>query len=56
MPRDPIINDHFADCLWMNNKKIQARYYWKYVLSLDSVEEELKKTINNKLLFGLEKT
>ena len=55
MPRDPIINDHFADCLWMNNKKIQARYYWKYVLSLDSVEEELKKTINNKLLFGLKK-
>ena len=56
MPRDPTINDHFADCLWMNNKKIQARYYWKYVLSLDSAEEELKKTINNKLLFGLEKT
>ena len=56
MPRDPIINDHFADCLWMNNKKIQARYYWKYVLSLDSAEEELKKTINNKLLFGLDKT
>ncbi len=56
MPRDPIINDHFADCLWMNNKKIQARYYWKYVLSLDSAEEELKKIINDKLLFGLEKT
>ena len=56
MPRDPIINDHFADCLWMNNKKIQARYYWKYVLSLDSAEEELKEIINNKLLFGLEKT
>ena len=55
MPRDPIINDHFADCLWMNNKKIQARYYWKYVLSLDSAEEELKKTISNKLLFGLKK-
>ena len=56
MPRDPIINDHFADCLWMNNKKIQARYYWKYVLSLDSAEEELKEMIKNKLLFGLEKT
>ena len=56
MPRDPIINDHFADCLWMNNKKIQARYYWKYVLSLDSAEEELKEIINIKLLLGLEKT
>ena len=28
MPSDPIVNDHFADCLWMNNQKIQARYYW----------------------------
>ena len=31
MPQDPIVNDHFADCLWMNNNKIQARYFWKNV-------------------------
>ena len=55
MPNDPIVNDHFADCLWMNNKKIQARYYWNYVLNLDSTEDELKKTVEKKLLFGLEK-
>ena len=24
MPQDPIVNDHFADCLWKNNQKIQA--------------------------------
>ncbi len=56
MPQDPIINDHFADCLWMNDKKIQARYYWKYVLTLEDTEKELRQKIENKLLFGLEKS
>ena len=53
MPGDPVINDHFADCLWMNNYKIQARYYWKNVLKMDSAEEELKREVEKKLLFGL---
>ena len=56
MPNDPVVNDHFADSLWKNNKKIQARYYWKYVLSLEDVETELKEKIQNKLLLGLDKT
>ena len=55
MPNDPIVNDHFADCLWMINKKIQARYYWEYVLTLEDTEDELREKIKNKLLFGLEK-
>ena len=42
MPRDPVINDHFADCLWMNNNKIQARYYWNNALEFD-VDANLKK-------------
>ena len=42
---DPIINDHFADCLWMNNYKIQARYYWKNVLNLKKDDEKLKKSM-----------
>ena len=42
LPLDPIINDHYADTLWMLNKNIQARYVWKYVLKLDSTEKELK--------------
>ena len=36
---DPIVNDHFADILWMNGEKIQARYYWKYVLNLEDTEK-----------------
>ena len=44
MPTDPIVNDHFADCLWKNGEKIQARY-WNYVLKLESTEEEMKKLL-----------
>ncbi len=53
MPRDPVINDHFADCLWMNNNKIQARYYWNNALEFKA-EDKLKKKIKRKILFGLE--
>ena len=53
LPQDPVINDHYADALWMTKKNIQARYVWKYVLNLDDTEEELKKNINKKLVFGL---
>ncbi len=51
-PSDPVVNDHYADSLWMNNKNIQARYYWKYVLTLDEAEPELKNKIKKKLIFG----
>ena len=54
-PLDPIINDHYADTLWMVNKNIQARYFWKHVLSLDDTEEELRNNINKKLIFGINK-
>ena len=53
MASDPVINDHFADVLWMSNNSLQARYYWNYVLKLKNTEENLKKRIENKLLFGL---
>ena len=53
MASDPVINDHYADALWMNNNKLQARYYWNYVLRLEKIEEKLKKKIEQKLLFGL---
>ena len=53
MASDPVINDHYADVLWMNNKKLQARYYWNYVLKLKKIEEKLKKEVEHKLLFGL---
>ena len=52
MPSDPVINDHFADTLWMNGEKIQARYYWKYVLSLEKTKISLKDKIAKKILNG----
>ena len=53
MPADPIINDHYGDVLWKNGNKIQARYYWKYVLNLEDAEEDLKNNIKEKLILGL---
>ncbi len=53
MPADPIVNDHFGDVLWKYGNKIQARYYWNYVLNLDETEDELKNQVRNKLILGL---
>jgi tetratricopeptide (TPR) repeat protein len=53
LPSDPIINDHYADTLWMLNKKIQARYIWSNILKLNEVEQKLKDDINKKLIFGI---
>ena len=53
MPEDPIVNDHYGDILWKLDRKIQARYFWKSVLSLKDTEEEMKKTIKSKLTEGL---
>ena len=55
LPLDPIINDHYADTLWMLNKNIQARYFWNYILKLDSTEQKLKDNISKKLIFGINK-
>ena len=53
MPSDPIVNDHYADVLWMNGQTIQARYIWNYVLNLEEAEKNLKKEVEKKLLLGL---
>ena len=53
MPADPIVNDHYGDVLWKSGNKIQARYYWNYVLNLKDTEEDLKNNIKNKLILGL---
>ena len=55
LPSDPIINDHYADTLWMLNKNIQARYFWKSILNLGGTKEQLKKEIINKINFGISK-
>ena len=53
MPADPIINDHYGDVLWKNGNKIQARYFWNYVLNLKETEKDMKENIKDKLISGL---
>ena len=53
MPSDPILNDHYGDVLWMQNKKIQARYYWKYALESKDADEKIRKSTKQKIIFGL---
>ena len=55
MPDDPIVNDHYGDILWQLDRKIEAQYFWKNVLSLDDTEEEMKDKVYIKILKGLKK-
>jgi len=55
LPLDPIINDHYADNLWMLNKNIQARYIWGNILKFSDVKQKLKDDIEKKLIFGINK-
>ena len=50
MASDPVVNDHYADALWMNSNKLQARYYWNYVLKLKKTEKKLKKKNQAKVI------
>jgi len=52
---DPIVNDHYGDILWRLNRKIEATYFWRNVLTFKDTEEEKKKQIYYKLLKGLKK-
>ena len=54
-PNDSVITDHYADTLWMLNRKIQAKYLWKSVLkNSDSVEIDKDKN-KEKILKGKKK-
>ena len=53
MPYDPIVNDHYGDILWMLDRKIQARYFWKNVIKMENTEEEMIEKINLKIIQGL---
>ena len=53
MPADSIVNDHYGDVLWKNGNKIQARYYWNYVLNLEKTKNDLRESIKNKLMSGI---
>ena len=54
MPNDPIVNDHYGDILWKLDRKIQARYFWTNVLTMDDIEKDELEKINIKLIRGLE--
>ena len=56
MPQDPIVNDHYGDILWKLNRKIQARYFWQYVLKLEETEDAMKKNIKEKLIDGIKQS
>ena len=53
LPADPVVNDHYGDALWKNGNKIQARYYWNYVLNLEKTDDKLKAIVEQKLIKGL---
>ena len=56
MPKDPIVNDHYGDVLWMLNRKIQAKYYWESAIQSKDAEDDMKENISKKLLKGLEES
>ena len=56
MPNDPIVNDHYGDILWKLDRKLQARYFWESVLNFKTTEDDMKKSILNKLLKGPKET
>jgi hypothetical protein len=39
--------------LWKLNRKIQARYFWNNVLSLEDADEDIIKNINIKMIEGI---
>ena len=52
-PSDVVIIDHYADTLWMLDRKLQAKYYWKYILNSEDTQDINKVLIKKKLIFGL---
>ncbi len=56
MPKDPIVNDHYGDVLWMLNRKIQAQYYWESAIKSKDIENDFKKNISKKLIKGLDES
>ena len=53
-PSEAVIYDHYGDVLWTNGKEIQARYVWQNAIKLKNIEQDLKESINKKIIFGLE--
>ena len=56
VPKDPIVNDHYADILWKLDRKIQAKYYLESALNSEDTKNKLKLNISKKLLKVLDES
>ena len=54
-PEDPTINDHLGDVYWKVGRVTEARYQWARVLDFENKDEELLKSVQQKLENGLPK-
>ena len=51
-PADPDINNHLGDAYWQAGRRIEARFQWQLVLTLEP-ETKLKSEVEAKLQYGL---
>ena len=52
-PEDPTINDHLGDAYWRVGRKLEANYQWRYSLSLEPEDEDLRKSLEKTITSGL---
>jgi hypothetical protein len=52
-PGDPEINDHLGDAYWRVGRRIEARFQWDRVLTLEP-SEEIRARVEAKLTSGLD--
>ena len=53
LPTDPTIADHLGDIMWRLGRKLEARYYWEFVVNAEDVEQKVLETAKEKIIFGL---
>jgi tetratricopeptide (TPR) repeat protein len=53
VPSEPVIHDHLGDAYWMVGRRLEARFQWSHARDLEPDDEELLKTIADKLENGL---
>ena len=51
-PYESEVYDHYGDVLWKQKKYLQARYVWKNALTLENIELDRKKRIQEKIING----
>jgi Flp pilus assembly protein TadD len=51
-PYDPEVNEHLGDAYWRTDRKLEANYQWRRVLTLEA-DPEQKTRVDGKLAAGL---